>query len=307
MRWRAGRAEGGVSESRQPKQPPRTIRELIDVSAAWLAARGIEGARVDCELLLAHALSEKRLALYLDMDRPLSDAERDAFRPLLARRGRFEPVAYILGTREFYSLPFKVTPDVLVPRPDTEVLVDRALERLGEDAEGLVLDIGTGSGCIAVAVAKERPGVRVIATDVSARALAIAEENARANDVADRVELREGDALAPVRQERGALALLSNPPYIREDEREGLMPDVRDHEPAVALFGPGADGLDVHRRILDGAAALVSPGGFVLLEAGFEQGPALAALEHPGLDAAQLYRDLAGRQRGAFWRVSEEG
>jgi len=287
--------------------PPRTIRELLSVSRGWLEAKGIETARIDAELLLCHVLSETRLALYTDMDRPLSDRERNDFRPLLARRGKHEPVAYILGEREFYSLPFKVTADVLVPRPDTEVLVDRVLEHLPKDAEGLVIDVGTGSGCIAIAIASERKGVRVIATDLSKAALGVAAENAARNDVADRVELRQGDALQAVSDVEEVLAIVGNPPYIREDEREQLMPDVRDHEPAIALFGEDEDGLGVHRRILSDAATLLADGGVVVLEAGYEQGSGLRGLPAPGLTAPEIYRDLAGHERGGLWRTNTAG
>lgn len=286
-------------------QKPRTIRELLSVSADWLKGRGVESARLDAELLLGHALGESRLDLYLDLDRPLSDAERDLFRPLLARRGRHEPVAYILGEREFYGLSMRVTPAVLVPRPETETLVDLALERLPAGEPAVVVDLCTGSGCVAVALAHERPELRVIATDLSREALDVARENARRHGVEERVELREGDALEPVHDVRGAKLLVGNPPYIKPADESALMPDVREHEPHLALIGEDADGLGVHRRVLSGARALLDDDGAVILEAGYDQGEGLLALPHPGLSPAAIYRDLAGLVRGATWTTTE--
>ncbi len=283
--------------------PPRTIRELLAVSVDWLKQRGVASARLDAELLLGHALHESRLQLYMDLDRPLSDEERDRFRPLLARRGRQEPVAYILGEKEFYGLSMSVTPAVLVPRPDTETLVDLALERLPADESGVVIDLCTGSGCVAVALAHERPSLRVIATDLSAEALQVAAENVRRHGVSERVTLRQGDALAPVHDVSGAKLVVGNPPYIKPADEAGLMPDVREHEPRLALIGDDDDGLGVHRRILAGARALLADGGALLLESGFDQGEGLLALPHPGFSAAELYRDLAGHVRGALWRA----
>lgn len=284
---------------------PRTIRELLRVSIDWLTTRGSESPRLDAELLLGHALGESRLQLYLDLDRPLTDAERDTYRGLLARRGRHEPVAYILGEKEFYGLPMGVSPAVLVPRPDTETLVDLALARLDPDAEEIVLDLCTGSGCVAVALLSERPKLKVIATDLSPEALAVARLNGERNAVAERLELRLGDALAPVAELRNVKLVVGNPPYIRHRDREGLMADVVDHEPALALFGEGDDGLGVHRRVLADVHAMLRPGGAVILEAGFDQGDDLMRLPHPGLGEPSLYRDLAGNIRGAQWTVEE--
>jgi release factor glutamine methyltransferase len=284
---------------------PRSIRELLAVSTRWLEDKGSESARTDAELLLAHALGESRLGLYLDLDRPLSDKERDAFRPLLARRGRAEPVAYILEEKEFYGLPFKVGPAVLVPRPDTESLVEQALARLPEGQEGLVLDVCTGSGCVAVALAHARPGLKVLATDLARDALAVAAENVARHRLTERVELRAGDALEPLQGVLGALLLVSNPPYIRRADEPTLMPDVRGYEPAAALFGEDEDGLGVHRRLLRGARRHLGPRGAVLLECGYDQGEALAALEAPGLGFAGLYKDLGGHSRGGVWDVLE--
>jgi release factor glutamine methyltransferase len=280
---------------------PRTIRELLQVSTEWLEAKEVDSPRLDAEVLLAHTLGDTRLQLYMDMERPLTDDERSSYRELLVRRSKHEPVAYIVGEKEFYGLPLTVSADVLVPRPDTETLVELVLERLGDEADGLVVDLCTGSGCVAVALAKERPGLRLIATDVSAPALGVAQQNAERHEVAERVELREGDLLAPVLDVQGALSVVGNPPYIRRGDRDGLMADVRDFEPDAALFGDDDDGLGHHRRVLGSVAPLLAAGGFVALECGFDQGEGLLGLDHPGLSAGELYRDLGGHVRGAVW------
>ena len=283
-------------------QPPKTIRELLRISQAWLAERKIESARLDTELLLAHALGESRVRLYMDLDRPLTPAELDVFRPLLARRGKREPVAYILGEKEFYGLPFEVGPDVLVPRPDTERVVELVLETIAPDVEGTVVDVCTGSGCIAIAIAKERPKLRVIATDLSPGALAVASRNVARHDLGNRVEIREGDLLAPVQTERDVLGIVGNPPYIRPDDRASLEPDVKDYEPEMALFGLGSGSVGHHAQILAQAGALLCADGFVLLEAGHDQENELCALPHDGFSSGTLFRDLGNRVRGAFWR-----
>lgn len=279
---------------------PKRIRDLLQVSQAWLQERGVESARLDAELLIAAALGESRLRLYLDLDRPLTEEELVAVRPLLARRGRREPVAYIVGEKEFYGHAFEVTSDVLVPRPDTESVVERALRFLPKDAQGTVADVCTGSGCIALAIALERPGLRVIATDVSADALGVAKRNIARHKLDDRVELRQGDLIAPLQGERDLLGLIANPPYIERREEPMLAPEIRLHEPALALYGEGPGGVGHHARILAAAAPMLCLGGFVVLESGHDQGPALQALAHPGFGPATLFEDLAGSVRG--WR-----
>lgn len=296
---------GGISNGKpveKRNQPPKTIRDLLRVSQAWLSERNVDSARLDAELLLAHALGETRVRLYMDLDRPLSAPELDAFRPLLARRGKREPVAYILGEKEFYGLAFDVGPEVLVPRPDTERVVELVLEQIAPQAEGTLVDVCTGSACIAIAIAKERPNLRLIATDVSATALAVAARNVARHDLCERVELREGDLLAPVLREQELVGVVGNPPYIRPEDEASLAPDVRDYEPALALFGQGAGALGHHAQILAAANRLVRPDGFVLLEAGHDQEQDLLALPHEGFLTGEVFRDLGNRVRGAFWR-----
>jgi release factor glutamine methyltransferase len=273
----------------------QTLRDLIEAGRDWLTAKGIDNARLDTELLIAHAFGESRLALYLDLDRPVHEEEKARARELFKRRGAREPLAYITGEREFYGRPFAVSPAVLIPRPDTETLVDAALEKIAEDATGTVVDVGTGSGCVAISLALERPGLRVIGTDVSGAALAVAAKNVEAHDLGERVELREGDLLGPVDEE--PLLIVGNPPYIASGTE--LMPEVGEHEPALALFGEDADALGHHRRVLERAGALGAPA--VLLEIGFDQGDAVRALTVGDYGAAAVVRDLAGHPRVAVW------
>ncbi|MBI1948038.1 MAG: peptide chain release factor N(5)-glutamine methyltransferase [Deltaproteobacteria bacterium] len=279
---------------------PRTIRALLAATTPWLASRGVDGARTDAEILIAHALGLRRLDLYLDLDRPLDDDELAKARALVARRGKREPVAYLVGTRELWGLAFEVTPDVLVPRPETEHLIELALARLPVDVEGAVVDACTGSGCVAVALLHERPGLRVIATDVSNAACSVALRNGERHGVDDRLDVRLGDLLAPCADLKDVLAVVANPPYVREDERPSLAPELG-FEPALALFGEGDDALGHHRRLLAQARPLVRPGGFLACEIGAEQGQHVCALPHEGFGDAIVSNDLAGRPRVACW------
>lgn len=286
---------------------PRTIRELLAATRPWLEKKGVESARLDAELLVAHALGMKRLDLYIDLDRPLSDDEITRIRALVVRRGQREPVAQILGERELYGLSFLVTPDVLVPRPETEHLIEVALARFPADTAGRFVDACTGSGCVAITLLRERPLLRAVATDVSAPALEVARRNAERHGVIDRLALRQGDLLAPCAGETFDF-IVANPPYIQERERTFLEPEVRDHEPGLALFGEGEDGLGHHRRILAAAAALLQPSGalegrapFVALEIGAGQGALCRALAPAGFAECTLEKDLAGLDRVAIW------
>jgi release factor glutamine methyltransferase len=261
------------------------------------AAKGIESARLDAELLLAFALGVDRLRLYLDFEKPVLDEERARFRALVRRRGEERvPVAYLTGVREFWSLPLAVTPDVLIPRPDTETLVEAVLARLPRrDAPLAVLDVGTGSGAIALAIASEWPEAQLTATDVSDAALAVARKNAEALGLAHRVRFASGDLFAAVADERFDV-IVSNPPYVPEADAAGLAPELR-HEPALALFAAG-DGSALLRRIAREAPARLAPGGLLALELA----PAQAAdvtqcLREAGFEQLAEHRDLAGRVR----------
>ena len=277
-----------------------TIRELIAASRPWLEKRGVDNPRLDAELLIAHALGLKRIELFMDWDRPLSADEVARCRELIRRRGAREPVSLITGTRDFWTLSFVVTKDTLAPRPETELLVEHVLARIPKDATGTFADACTGTGCIAITLLHERPGLRAIATDLSPAALAVARENAVNNGVADRIELLEGDLLAPC-TERGLMFVVANPPYIMASERASLEPEVRDHEPALALFGEEKDGLGHHRRILAQARSLVVDGAFCALEIGAHQGEAAQAIVAEGFRHATTLKDLAGLDRVVVW------
>jgi len=254
-----------------------TVLSVLRWTAEYLKEKGIDSPRLDAELLIGDALNKDRVGLYLCYDQPLQPEELTQIRQLVARRAKREPLQYIVGHTEFWSLPFKVAPGVLIPRGDTEILVEEAL-RLLEDttiSQQPVLDVGTGSGAIAVAMAHSCPELQVEAVDLQPEALVQAQANAERNGVADRVCFRQQDMAAlsggPYR------LVVSNPPYIREDEMDGLMPEVRDHEPAVALQA-GSDGLDCYRLLCEQALNLLTPGGWLLVEVGAGQADDVAAL-----------------------------
>lgn len=273
------------------------VAELLKTTTAWFKKRGVDSARLDAELLLSEVTGLERMQLYTSFDRPVHPTELDAYRALVKRRGDREPVAYILGEREFYGRPFAVDPRVLIPRPDTEVLLDEVLARIDAEAEGVVLDYGTGSGAIALTLAAERPGLKLLAVDISPDALEVAKANAAALEVADRVGFVRSDGFARVPDRfKGTLtAILANPPYIPESDRAGLMPDVRDHEPGLALFMP--EGLEHYRRIA-GSIEWLAPGGLVAVEVGMGQAEAVQALfTEAGLTDLAVRKDLAGIER----------
>jgi release factor glutamine methyltransferase len=279
----------------------KTIRELARLSQEWLKTRNLEGCRLDVELLLAHVLGCQRIDLYMDLDRPLVKSEVDAFRGLLRRRGAREPLSYILGEREFYALPFKVSPAVLIPRPETEFLVDFALERLNKDGETSVrwADIGTGSGCIAVSVRKNAKHLNeAFATDLSPEALAQAKVNADANEVADGITFLEGSLCEPLKEHGFFDLILSNPPYISDSEKAALEPEVMDFEPKMALFDQAADGMGLTLEIAQQASEILAPGAFLAMELGAGRGQlAIAGLEDLGYQNIEIRRDYGGHDR----------
>jgi release factor glutamine methyltransferase len=274
------------------------VLKLVLWSADYLTEKGVEHGRLDAEHLLAHALGTTRLQLYLQFDRPLEAGELSAFRPLLRRRARREPLQYVVGRAAFRDLELAVDPRVLIPRPETEVLVETVLEwSSGREAlDGL--DLGTGSGCIALALLSEGPFRSMVATDASADALALAGVNARAAGVADRIELREGPLWETTAKGETFDVVVSNPPYVADAESAGLEPEVRDWEPASALFA-GPRGLEVLEAVVDGAAARLRPGGLLALEVGAGQTEAVAErIRGSGLfGAPAVRRDLAKRPR----------
>jgi len=272
-----------------------TPLKLIAWTQEWFGKRGVDAPRLTAELLLAHALRCDRVRLYLDFDKPIGDPELAAFRELVRRRGEGEPTAYLLGTREFHGRPFLVDARVLVPRPETELLVDAAIAALSEG--GRALDLCTGSGAIAISVALGRPGVRALATDVSAEALAVAAENVRRLGAGGVVELAQGDLWAAVPERADPFEVITaNPPYVPSAEVPGLPREVR-REPCIALDG-GADGLDLVRRIVAGAPARLAPGGLLLVELHESHAaPFVALCSGAGLVRAEVRRDLAGLPR----------
>ncbi len=273
-----------------------------------LQKRGIESARLDADLLVAHALGQRRIALYLDLDRPLEDAELGAVRALVERRRKFEPVAYILGEREFYGRAFEVTSSVLIPRPDTETLVEEALRAVKRDAlPGRLLDLCTGSGAVALTLAAELPERALLATDISAEALAVAARNAQRLGVLERVSFAEGDLFAVLPAGERFAAITVNPPYIGSEELATLAPDVRDHEPHLALDA-GTDALSFYRRLALGAGEALARGGQLLVEVGYTQAEQVCALfREAGFVDVQSAKDLSGTARVVRGRYPEEG
>ena len=277
-----------------------TVLRMILWSADYLEGKGIESARLDAELLLAHVVGVGRLQLYLDFERPLSGAELDGFRPLLKRRAAREPLQYIVGRQPFRELDLEISPAVLIPRPETEVLVGEILSWLGDrDRFGATaLDVGTGSGAIGLSLALEGSFASVVATDVSEAALEMARRNRDAVDLEDKVCLRKGSLFEPVEDRERFDVIVSNPPYVAEVDEPSLQPEVRDWEPREALFG-GEDGLDVLRRLAAEASMYLKAGGLLALEVGFGQTKAVVDLleDAGGYADVRVLRDYAGKER----------
>jgi len=275
-----------------------TIESLLRWAMDDFRARGIESPRLDAEVLLARALGTTRIQLVIDSKRPLAPEELVRMREMVRRRRGREPVAYILGEREFYGRMFRVDKRVLVPRPDTETLVDVALARTRDVSLSMrALDLCTGSGCVAITLARERPTSSVFAGDVSADALAVARDNALRLG-AYNVALREGDLFGAVDPGRRFDLITANPPYIPSGDLPTLQADVRDHEPRLALDG-GADGLALLRRVIQGAPAHLAVGGVVALEVGAGEAAGVAELFRVAgaFSAIEVRRDGARIER----------
>jgi len=326
-----------MSDAPGNTQEPWTILRLLEWTRGFFASKGIDDARLEAELLLAHALGTERVQLYTQHDRVVAEPELSAFRDLVRRRAQRVPTQYLLGKAYFRNLTLKVTPAVLIPRPETELLVDEALELLvprrrpawefsrgefhdrrdgsDEDAPALidtgarqpparprVLDLCTGCGCIALAMASECPAATVVATDVSAEALAVARENAEGCGLADRVTLLAGDlfaALGALPETARTFDLITvNPPYVSEAEQPTLMPEVRDHEPRAALVA-GPTGFECIDRIVAESPGYLAPGGSLLVEIGYRQAGGvrerLATVSD--FELAGIRRDLGGHER----------
>jgi len=277
---------------------PLTVLSVMLRSADYLAEKGIESARLDAEHLLASVLGVGRLEMHLQHERPMTQDELERFRPLLKRRGQREPLQYILGRQGFRELDVEVGPGVLVPRPETEQLVEVVLRWADGRQDLVALDVGTGSGAVALSLLVEGPFARVVGTDASADALAWAARNRASVGLESRLELREGRLFGTLAPGETFDVVVSNPPYVAELDRVGLQPEVADWEPEQALFA-GADGLAVLRELVPAALAALRPGGLLALEIGEGQAESVVAL----LDGAgdyedtTVHRDLAGKKR----------
>ena len=288
----------------EPEQAPSTsdaawtIRRIIDWTTTYLQSHGSDAPRLEAEILLAHARNCPRINLYTHIDELLSDTERSTMRELVRRRAQSEPVAYLVGHREFFGLEFAVTPDVLIPRPDTETLVVALLEMVKAYTQPRILDVGTGSGCIAIAAAVNSPVAEVTAIDVSEAALGLARSNAERHGILDRLRFLAGDLFAPLAPQEMFHVIASNPPYVREDEWDTLPKDIRSFEPRGALLC-GPDGLEVVRRLVAGAPARLAEGGHLLVEISPEQADDVCDLFRAEQQYAEItvLKDLAGRSR----------
>lgn len=267
------------------------VGEVLAASVEYLTRKDVESPRLDAELILSKALELSRLELYTSFDRPLNEAERDAARPLVERRGRREPLAYVLGEWGFRRLTLRTDARALVPRPETEIVVERGLLAIAALDQPAVVDVGTGGGAIALSIADEHPGAQVLATDLSLEALALARENAERLGLP--VELVEADLLDGV---AGPFDLVvSNPPYVTAAELPALQPEVRDWEPRLALVDEGQT-----ERLARAARAVIRPGGAIVLECHEGQTTVVAGLlASLGYVNVEVSRDLAGRERVA--------
>jgi len=284
-----------------------TVRRIIDWTTAHLKKHGSDTPRLDAEILLAHARGCRRIEIYTRFDEVLSERERSAMRDLVRRRAQSEPVAYLVGHREFFSLDFQVTPAVLIPRPDTETLVVELLDVAKPLSAPRILDVGTGSGCIAIAAAVNHPTAQITATDANDAALAVARENARQHRVVERIAFRSGDVFAPVEQDEPFDIVVSNPPYIAEHEKETLQNDVRKYEPHEALIS-GPSGLEVLFRLIDEAPRHLAPAGTLMLEISPEQSKAVAGrMDSSGrFEDIRVVKDLPGLARVVRGRLHAE-
>ena len=285
-----------------------TIGRILKWTEQYFGQKGIESPRLDAEVLLSHVLGKQRIYLYVHFDEPLQAEELALYRAMVRQRVDHMPVAYILGEKEFMGLTFKVTPDTLVPRPDTEILVQAAVDELKAQTEGnkepaRLVDIGTGSGAVCLSVLSLLDGVTADTVDISPAARAVAEENAAALGLEARVKFHTGDLLAPVVGQQFAV-ILSNPPYIPVADIAELAPEVRCKEPMTALAG-GADGLDFYRRLCTEAPAMLTENGFMAFEVGIHQAEAVAALaeDNPLIGRTEIRKDYAGIDRVVLaWR-----
>jgi release factor glutamine methyltransferase len=287
-----------------------TVLEVIQRSTEFLARKGLDSPRLQVELLLAHILEVPRLKLYLDFERPLTDAELDAMRQLIKRRASHEPLQHLVGSTSFCGLEIMVNGHVLIPRPETEVLAEHAWQFLqarcrAGAASVSALDFGTGSGCLAVAIAHHALAAQVDALDLSAAALEVARQNASRHQLSNRIRFYEGDGFRALPPDSRYDLIAANPPYIPSREIEELAPEVRDHDPRVALDG-GPDGLDLVRRLAVEGAEFLKPAGQLLCEFGDGQAEAVSRIyEERHWRVEAIAPDLSGRARILVARPAE--
>jgi len=289
---------------------PLTVREILGKTEAYLRDKNVDSPRLSAQLLLAKGLEMDRISLFVNLDRPLKEAELAAVRPLVARRGKGEPIAYILGEREFFGLDFLVTPDVLIPRPETEMLIEEAKRLFATDLPLSVADLGSGSGCLAVTLAKEFPNASVTALDSSPAALAVATQNAVKHGVEGRIAFVLGDFAALPAAEGGYDLIVANPPYVSQAEYAELSPEVAGFEPRCALVpdesgASPASGLEAYPCVVAVAQRRLKPQGVLAMEIGWKQGEVLKALlESPefGFEGVAVLKDLAGHDRVVMGR-----
>lgn len=277
-----------------------TIKKLINWMVEYFTEKGLDSPRLTAELLLTHILDTKRIELYMHFERSVDDEKLTQLRVLVKRTADFEPFQYIIGKTEFYSLEIKVTPDCLIPRPETELLVERAIEflRTRQDNQK-VCDLCTGSGCVAVAIAKNYPDCNIIATDISDAALKVAAQNIEHHNLSEKIELLCGDLFQPVihgLDDDKFDLIVSNPPYVSDTEFQNLDKNVKDHEPCHALYG-GTDGLDVYRKIIAEIENHLKPDGALMMEIGYSQADDITELLSPVFKEIKIEKDLSNNDR----------
>jgi release factor glutamine methyltransferase len=279
-----------------------TIQKLLNWTTEYLTQKGVDSPRLSAELLLSDVLGLKRIELYTQYNRVVEDEHLAKLRELVRRAGQHEPIAYLVGKTEFYSIEFEVTPDCLIPRPETELLVQRAIELLRQrTGPHAVCDLCTGCGVIAVAIAKNVPDAKVVATDLSAAALEVAARNVKKHQLDERIELLHGDLFEPLIPQLDMApfdVIVCNPPYVSAAEYEELEKNVKDYEPRTALYA-GEDGLDIYRRVFGQVGRFLDSDGALLLEIGCKQGPAVRELlEQTTLfPTVRIDKDLSGHDR----------
>ncbi len=277
----------------------RTLSELLDEGATRLQDAGIENARLAAELFLRSILNLRRVDIHIDPKREVGDEDCAAFAEMIERKLRHAPLQYIIGETEWFGLTIRCDARALIPRPETEIVVERALELIRSTPKPRVADIGTGTGCIAVAIAANRRDAVVFATDLSSGALQLAEENIALHDLRSRIEIRQGDLLSPLMIEPAFDLIIANLPYVRESEWPDLMSEVRDHEPRRALVS-GVDGLDAIRQLIAEAPDLLKMSGYLVMEYGIDHDEAIRRIvdEGKGLKVRETIIDYNQRPRG---------